>query len=252
MDGVGDVVVERLEQLVDALARVVGRGRGLGGRERRAADDRRVVAVELVLVQELADLHLDEVQELRIVDEVDLVEEDDDLRDADLAGEQDVLLRLRHRAVGGGDDEDRAVHLRGADDHVLDEVGVAGAVDVRVVALVGAVLDVRGGDREDLGGVAAAGGLGGLGDLVVGDVVGQALEGLDVRQSGGEGRLAVVDVADGADVDVRFVTDEIFLCHVEPSCILLLLFVGEVVSWVEPVIGIGPMTSSLPRTRSTD
>ena len=44
--------------------------------------------------------------------------------------------------------EDRAVHLRGAGDHVLHVVGVAGAVDVRVVAVGRLVLDVRGGDRD--------------------------------------------------------------------------------------------------------
>jgi len=38
-------------------------------------------------------------------------------------------------AVGRGDDQDRAVHLGGAGDHVLDVVGVAGAVDVGVVAV---------------------------------------------------------------------------------------------------------------------
>ena len=54
---------------------------------------------------------------------------------ADLAGEQDVLAGLRHRAVGGRDDQDRAVHLGGAGDHVLDVVGVARAVDVGVVPL---------------------------------------------------------------------------------------------------------------------
>ena len=66
----------------------------------------------------------------------------------DLAGEQDVLARLRHRAVGGRDDEDRAVHLGGARDHVLDVVGVARAVDVRVVPVRRLVLDVRGVDRD--------------------------------------------------------------------------------------------------------
>jgi hypothetical protein len=55
---------------------------------------------------------------------------------------------LRHRAVGGGDHEDRAVHLGRAGDHVLDVVGVAGAVDVRVVARLGLVLDVRDRDRD--------------------------------------------------------------------------------------------------------
>ena len=68
-----------------------------------------------------------------------------------------MLARLRHGAVGGGDNQDRPVHLRGAGDHVLDVVGVTGAVDVRVVAVLGRVLDVRGCDRDPafllLGGV---------------------------------------------------------------------------------------------------
>jgi hypothetical protein len=69
----------------------------------------------------------------------------------DLAGEQDVLARLGHRAVGGRDDEDRAVHLGGARDHVLDVVGVTRAVDVRVVTVVRLVLDVRRVDRDAAG-----------------------------------------------------------------------------------------------------
>ena len=116
--------------------------------EGRALDDRDVVAGELVLAEELADLHLDQLEELGVVDHVDLVQEDDDVRHVDLAGEQDVLARLRHGAVVGADHEDRAVHLGGARDHVLDVVGVARAVDVRVVAVLGLVLDVRGGDGD--------------------------------------------------------------------------------------------------------
>src|SRR5207253_3055190 len=73
---------------------------------------------------------------------------------ADLAGEQDVLAGLRHGAVVGGDDEDGAVHLGGAGDHVLDVVGVAGAVDVGVVAVGRLVLDVRHGDGDGFQGVA--------------------------------------------------------------------------------------------------
>ena len=103
---------------------------------------------KLVLGEQVADFHLDEVEQFRIVDQVDLVQEDDDRRHADLAGEQNVLAGLRHRAVRGADDENRAVHLRGAGDHVLHVVGVAGAIDVRVVALVALVLDVRGGDGD--------------------------------------------------------------------------------------------------------
>ena len=60
------------------------------------ADDRRVVAVELVLVEELADFHLDEVEHLRVVHRVALVQEHDDVVQTDLAREEHVLARLRH------------------------------------------------------------------------------------------------------------------------------------------------------------
>src|SRR5581483_5216759 len=123
VDGVHELVDRRLAELaLVALERL----------ERAAADDRDVVARELVLAEELADLELDEVEELGVLHGVDLVHVDHDARHADLAGEQDVLARLRHGAVGRGDDEDRAVHLGGAGDHVLDVVGVARAIDVRV------------------------------------------------------------------------------------------------------------------------
>ncbi len=143
--GLGDVVVERVGEVEDLLLVGLVAFQRL---QRRADDERDVVAGEVVLGEQLADLDLDQLEQLLVVDHVGLVEEHDDVGDADLAGEQDVLARLGHRAVGGGDDEDRAVHLRGAGDHVLDVVGVPGAVDVRVVAVVGLVLDVRGGDRD--------------------------------------------------------------------------------------------------------
>ena len=110
---------------------------------RRAADHRRVVARIVVLAEQLAHFELDEVEQLGVLDEVALVEEHDDLRHVHLTGEQDVLARLRHRAVDRAHHEDRAVHLRGTRDHVLHVVGVARAVDVRVVAVRRLVLHVR-------------------------------------------------------------------------------------------------------------
>jgi hypothetical protein len=74
-----------------------------------------------------------------------------------------VLLGLRHRAVVRRHHQDRAVHLGGTRDHVLDVVGVAGAVDVRVVAVVRLVLDVRGRDRDDAGVVTDRAALGDVG-----------------------------------------------------------------------------------------
>jgi len=121
-----------------------------------------------------------------------------------------VLTGLRHRAVGGGDHEDRAVHLSRTGDHVLDVVGVTRAVDVRVVASLGLVLDVRDGDGDT-----ALTLFRGLVDLV------ERREGVQVRvlvvqhlgDCCGQRRLAVVDVTDGSDVDVRLGPLELRLSH---------------------------------------
>ena len=106
-------------------------------------DDRNVVAGEVILRKQFANLEFDKFEQFRVVDHVDLVQVNDERGNADLTGEQDVLAGLRHRAVGRGDDEDRAVHLRRAGDHVLDVVGMAGAIDVSVMASLGLVFDVR-------------------------------------------------------------------------------------------------------------
>src|SRR5580765_4187986 len=142
-----DERVDRLHELLDRAAAELARVT-LERLQRAAADDRSVVAREVVLGEQLAHLELDEVEELLVLHGVDLVHVDDDRGNADLAGEEDVLARLRHGTVRRRDDEDRAVHLGGAGDHVLDVVGVTGAVDVRVVPLGALVLDVRRRDRD--------------------------------------------------------------------------------------------------------
>ena len=124
-----------------------------------------------------------------------------------------MLARLRHRAVDRGDDEDGAVHLGRAGDHVLDVVGVARAVDVRVVPVRRRVLDVARRDRQDLGRIAPALRLGRLRDLVVRNELRPALVRGNLRQRGGQRRLAVVDMADRADVDVWFGSIEFLFCH---------------------------------------
>ena len=163
-----------------------------------AHDDRAVVAGELVLGEKLPHLQLHQLDQLRVVHLVGLVQEDDDGGHADLAGQQDVLAGLGHGAVGGGDHEDGPVHLGGAGDHVLDVVGVSGAVDVGVVARAGLVLDVGGVDGDAALALLGGGVDGGVGAGLCAAALGQHA-GDGRRQAG----LAVVHVADRADVDVR-------------------------------------------------
>ena len=207
----GDVAVDGVHELEDGLAPL---GVALEGLERRDLDDRQVVAGELVVREQLTDLHLDELEDLLVVDHVGLVERHDDVGDADLAGQEDVLLRLRHRAVGGGDDQDRTVHLGRTGDHVLHVVRVTGAVDVRVVTTLGLVLDVRDGDRDT-----ALLLLGRLVDVVERELRVQVrvLVVQDLGDRSRQRRLTVVDVTDGADVDVRLGPLELCLRHLMSS-----------------------------------
>ncbi|MNE41454.1 hypothetical protein D3C80_1355270 [compost metagenome] len=181
---------------------VFDRGQG------RALDHRNVVARELVRAQQLAHFHLDQLQQFLVVDHVDLVQEHHQGRNADLTRQQDVLAGLRHRAVSGRAHQDRAVHLSRARDHVLHVVGVAGAVDVRVVTVSRLILDVRGvdGDAARL-----------LFRRVVDVGVVHRLAAAGLRQRHRDRRrqrrLAVVNVADRADVAVRLSAFELFLGH---------------------------------------
>ena len=244
-----DVLVDGVHELDDGVDPLL---LAVEGAEAGAADDRQVVSGEAVLGEEVAGLHLDEVDELLVVNHVALVEEDDDVGDADLTGEKDVLAGLGHGAVGGGDDEDGTVHLSRTGDHVLDVVSVARAVDVSVVALPGLVLDVGNVDGD-----AALTLLGSLVDVLEGGVVGLAALGLreDLGDSGGRGGLAVVDVTNGTDVYVGLGTIELLLGHCHPPsgtdpeanpwtyCVLMPSGAEAPPRTLVPVTGLEPVTS---------
>ena len=121
-----------------------------------------------------------------------------------------MLLGLGHGAIGGGNDQDGAVHLSSAGNHVLDIVGVARAVDVGIVPGVGLILHVGGVDGD-----AALALLGSLVDAGVVGVVRLALEGQELGDGGGQSGLAVVNVADGADVDMGLASLKFLLGHWE-------------------------------------
>ncbi len=143
----GDVVVHDAEQLFDfGLSDV--RVFVFETAESRAADELGVLAIESVFVEDVFDVHLDDFEHLLISHQVAFVDEHDDVLDADLSAEQDVLAGLRHGSVGGRHDQDASVHLGRTGDHVLDVVFVAGAVHMAVVSLFGHILDGRGADGD--------------------------------------------------------------------------------------------------------
>ncbi len=145
-----------------------------------------------------------------------------------------MLASLRHRAVGSRNHQDRAVHLRRTRDHVLDVVGVPRAVDVCVVTRFGLVLNVRGRDRD-----ATLALLGRLVDVREIDLVAQTFR-RDLRDRSRQRRLAVVNVTNRANVDVRLGPLELLL----PLRLLVLCRDSGDLTWVSAVHS--------PRTRAHD
>ena len=145
-----DVGVERVGQAEDGRFARFGLV-AFQGLQCGALDDRDVVAREVVLESSSRTSISTSSSSSASSTMSHLFSEHDDVRHANLTGEQDVLAGLRHRAVGGGTDQDGAVHLGGTGDHVLDVVGVARAVNVGVVTVGGFVFDVGGVDGDAAG-----------------------------------------------------------------------------------------------------
>ena len=146
------------------------------------------------------------------IDAVHLVDDDRDLLDAEQMQQIAVPPGLVAHAFQRVDDQHRAVGLRGAGDHVAQEFGVAGRVDQHDVARAGAEADLRGVDGDALVALGlqrveqerpferhAAPRADGLEHLEL--ALGQAA-GL-VQQAADQGRLAVIDMADDDDADLR-------------------------------------------------
>ncbi len=210
-DRVRDRLVHRVHQLLDGLDPL----RVALERLERRYPHHRCVLVELLGGQQLADLHLDQLEQLLIVDRVRLVERDQDVGHTHLASEQHVLTGLRHRTIGGRNHQNRAVHLSRTGDHVLDVVGVTRSIDVGVVPLLRLVLHVG-----DVDGDTTLTLFGRVVDLIERARLVQ-LRVLVVQHLGdsrGQRGLAVVNVTDGPDVDVGLGPLELRLRH---FCVLL-------------------------------
>src|SRR5690606_15315253 len=116
--------------------------------QRTALHNRRRVTREVVLRQKLPNLHLHQLEKLRIVHHVRLVQKHHDVRHAHLTRQQNMLARLRHRTIRRRYHQNRTVHLRRTRDHVLHIVRMPRTVHVRVVTVLTLVLYVRRRNRD--------------------------------------------------------------------------------------------------------
>ncbi|KHF33821.1 hypothetical protein CM49_03931 [Paenibacillus sp. P1XP2] len=174
------------------------------------ADDWSVVAWEFIFAQEIAHFHFNQFKQFVVFNHVAFVQEYDDVRNAYLTGQQDVFASLRHWAVSCGYNQDCAVHLSCASDHVFNVVGVSWAVNVCIVTSRSFVFYVCSRDRDTAFALFWS-----FVDLV--ECYGSATVffGQYSCDCCSQSSFTMVDVTNRANVNVRFSTFKFSLCHFE-------------------------------------
>lgn len=95
------------QELIDPFGTNLGAD-SVKSAESRSHDDGGVVTVKVVVSQKITHFHLDKLEHLRVIDSVNLVDEDDEALNTNLAGKKQVLpglgpLRVSVRCVNEGD-----------------------------------------------------------------------------------------------------------------------------------------------------
>ncbi len=98
----GDIAVNVVHEFLDrSVYRIVGiGGSGLKSLTSGTTDDRNIITGEVVLGEDVTDLHLNEVEQLIIINNVSLVHENNDCGNANLTSKKNVLTSLLKRTVG--------------------------------------------------------------------------------------------------------------------------------------------------------
>src|SRR6266571_554702 len=177
--------------------------------QRRQTDHGNIVAWKLIALQQLAYFQFHQIEQLRIIHRIALVQGNDDVRHSHLPRQQNVLARLRHRTIGRRDHQNRAIHLRRARNHVLDVIRVPRAIDVRIMPLVGLIFHVGRGDGDAAGFFFRR---------VINRIKRPELDlGIVFLQHLGDGRrqrgLAMINVTNGAYVHVRLIAFKFLFRH---------------------------------------
>src|SRR6266496_3390577 len=229
------VGVHRVHQLEQTLRRRRRRIPRLHRLQRRPLHHRYRLPRKTVGRQKLPHLQLHQLQKLRIVHHVRLVQKHHDVRNPNLPRQQHVLPRLGHRPVRRRNHQNRPVHLRRSRNHVLHVVRMTRTIYVRVMTLLRRILHVRRVDRDPSRLLLRR-----VVDLVVCLRRRQTLLRQHQRNRRRQRRLAVIHVPNRPDVHVRLAAIKLLLAHLSPSCLM------------EPTTRIELVTPSLPRTCSTD
>ena len=183
-------------------------GFAIQGTQSRATDNRRVVTIIFIGVEQLSHLHFNKFEHLFVVYHITFVQEHNDTRHVHLTGQQDVLTSLRHRTISCCNYDNSTVHLSSTGYHVLYIVGVTRAVNVCIVTVCSFIFYVRSINCDTTFFLFRC-----VIDRVERAHFRKTFLCKNHRNGGGQGRFTVVYVTNSTNVYVGFGTLKLFFCH---------------------------------------
>ena len=176
----------------------------------RTCNNRNVIAWELIARKELTNFHLNEFKQFRIVNLVNFVQEYNDCWNANLTSKQDMLTSLRHWAISCGYNQDSTIHLSSTSDHVLYIVSMARAVNVCIVTVSRLILNVCRVDRNTAFTLFWSF----IDICIILECSFAAFSlGQNLSDCSRQRRLAMVNVTNRTDVNMRFSSFKLFFSH---------------------------------------
>ena len=204
----GNVLVNGIHQFEDGLDIRIVFIIALERLERRSTNDRKFIPGKFVCRKQLSQLQFHEVKQLRVVDQVDFIHVDDDIGNLNLSCKEDVLPGLGHGAVGCGNNQNGAVHMRRSGNHVFDIVRVTGTIHMGIMPLGSLILHVA-----DVDGHASFLFFGGIVDGVKRPEFSQPFLGQVFGDRGRQCGFSMIHMPNRPDIEMRLCPFKFFLSH---------------------------------------
>ena len=127
-----NITIKSIHQLANTLVRQ-RITRRIQSWLRTPMNNRNIVAVIIIFSQQLPNFHLNQLEQLFIINQITLIQKHHQLRNIHLTREKNVFASLRHRTISSRHNQNRAVHLRRTSDHILDIVRMPRTIDVSIM-----------------------------------------------------------------------------------------------------------------------
>ena len=139
---------KRIQRLQQLQHRLLMHRIPLQSQQRRPPHHRHLIPRKLILRQQIPNLQLHQIQQLRIIHQIHLIQIHHNTRHPHLPRQQHMLPRLRHRPIIRPHHQHRPIHLRRPRNHVLNVISMPRHIHMRIMTSIRLILHMRNRNRN--------------------------------------------------------------------------------------------------------